>query len=289
MRTTNLRWGGLLTAGVLTLSLAACSGDTEGDAPTTAAAATDETDDETAATTDAAVDTAADTAAGDATEGEEVPVEEFMAMLKSPGEETLSSYTVEMSMNMGAQSLDMSGDVDLSEDEPVIDMDMTMPGMGEITMVVVDGVVYISMPGLTEEGMFMEVPPEQLGDAGATLDEVDITSTWDAWDEGAQQILFVGEDDVDGTQMRRYEVTVDTQAALDASGQTGDDAAAASAAIGDEIVYDVWVDDDDLMRRVTFAMEGATTELLVSNWGEEMDIQAPEADQIQQSGATTDE
>jgi hypothetical protein len=289
MRTTHLRWGGLLTAGALTLSLSACSGDdAEGEAPTTSAVATDEADDQAAASTDAAVDTAADTAAGDATEGEEVPVEDFMAMLKSPGEETLRSYTVAMTMNMGAQSLDMSGDVDLSEGEPSIDMDMTMPGMGEITMVVVDGVVFLSMPGLTQEGMFMEVPPEQLGDAGATLEEVDITATWDAW-EGAQQIIFVGEEDVDGTQMRRYEVTVDTQAALDASGQTGDDAAAASAAIGEEIVYDVWVDDDDLMRRVTFAMEGATTELLVSNWGEEMDIQAPEADQIEQSGATTDE
>ncbi|MFK5633288.1 MULTISPECIES: hypothetical protein [unclassified Ornithinimicrobium] len=294
MRTTHLRWGGLLTAGALTLSLTACGGDDEeGDGPTTAAVATDGAEATTEATSEATTDTAADSGpaedTADAGAGEEVPVDEFMAMLKSPGEEMLSSYTVDMTVNMGAQGLDMSGDVDLSGNEPAIDMDMTMPGMGAITMVVVDDVVFISMPGLTDEGMFMEVPPEQLGDAGATLDEVDITATWDSWDEGAQQILFLGEEDVDGTQMRRYEVTVDAEVALDAAGQTGDDAAAASAAIGDEIVYDVWVDDDDLMRRVTFAMEGATTELLVSNWGQEMDIQAPDADQIQEPGLPTDE
>ena len=287
MRIIRSRWAGLLSAASITLTLAACSGEETPDPdPTPGAVSTEDagagTQDAGAGTQDAgAEDTSA---APDAAEGEEVDIAEFVAMLQSPGEEVLSSYTMTMAINMGGQSMEMDGAVDLSGGQPALDMDMTMPGMGAVRMVMVNGGVFMSMPGVTEEGKFLEVPPEQLGDLSQQLDEVDITSTWDAWEEGAQQVLYLGEEDVDGQDMRRYEVTVDTGAAMDAAGQTGDDAAEASAMIGEELTYDVWVDDDNLMRRIAFEAQGAVTEILADNWGEPQEIQAPSEEEIQQGG-----
>jgi hypothetical protein len=278
MSSIRSRWVGLLSAGAITLTLAACSGDdTPETDPTPGAVSTDGS----AATPDAAQETSA---GSDAAEGQEVDIQEFLAMLKSPGEDMLSSYTMTMAVNMGGQSMEMDGAVDLAGGRPALDMDMTMPGMGAVKMVMADGRVFMSMPGVTEEGKFLEVPPEQLGDLSQQLDEVDITTTWDAWEEGAQKVVLVGEEDLDGQDMRRYEVTVDTQAALDAAGQTGDDAAQASEMIGDELTYDVWVDGDNLMRKVAFELEGAVTEITADNWGERQEIRAPAEDEIQQGG-----
>lgn len=286
MKSTHRRWAGMLTAGALGLSLVACGGDDPAGQTTAPPTGTSQ---ESAAGTDAAEETAADTSDGTAgeAEGQEVDVQEFLAMLKSPGEEKLSSYTLEMVMSMGGQDMDMSGRADLSGDTPAFDIEMTLPGMGDAHMILAGGEVYMSMPGVTEEGKFLQVPKEQLGDVASQLDEIDITSTWDAWDEGASKVVFVGEDDVDGQQMRRYEVTVDTDAALDASGQTGEDAAAASAMMGEELTYDLWVDADNLMRKVTFELDGAVSEIRTDNWGEPMDIEAPSPEDIQQGMPTS--
>lgn len=282
MTTMRTRWTALLSAGALSLTLAACGGDdaAEGE-PTTSEAVTSE---DGAATADAGAEETSEATSSDAdpAEGEDVDIQEFLAMLKSPGEEKLSSYTMTMTINMGGQAMEMEGAVDLTGDQAALDMDMTMPGMGAVSMIMAEGRVFMSMPGVTEDGKYMEVPPEQLGDVSTQLDEVDITSTWDAWEAGAKSVTFLGEEDVDGQDMRRYEVTVDTQAALDAGGQTGDDADTASAMLGDEITYDVWLDGDNLMRKVAFEMEGVVTEMFANNYGEAQGIAVPSEDQLQQ-------
>lgn len=66
-----------------------------------------------------------------------------------------------------------------------------------------------------------------------------------------------GEDEVDGVPTTRYEATVDLQAAAEAAGD------GAGAAIGrfsegrgsDELPLEVWVDDDDLVRRIVYRGE----------------------------------
>jgi hypothetical protein len=278
MSTTRTRWAALLSAGALTLTLGACSAD-EGDgtvaeAPATTDAAAAVTETETAA-------------AAEVAEGEEIDPSEFVAMMKSPGEAMLSSYTMTMTMKTGGEDVTLEGAVDVSGDSPALDMDMQIPGAGAIQMRMVDGRLFMAMPGVTPEGTFMEVPPEQLGDAATALEEVDITSQMDTWEEAARKVVFVGEEDVDGTTMRRYTVTVDSSAALDASGM-GDDAAATSA-LGEEFVYDVWLDDDNLMRKLVFEMDGVVTEMTADNWGEPQDVQLPaDEDIVQGPGGTTD-
>lgn len=290
--TTGTRWTTLLAAGTLSLSLAACGGSDDADGGSTAGSEDGAAG--TAATTQDTADTSADTqaATGDGegdeggsaaapAEGEEVPVEDFLAMLRSPGEEVMSSYELDMVVTTGGQTMEMAGEVDLGDGQPSVDADLTMPGLGATRMIVVDGSAYVSMPGVTDEGMFLEVPQGELEDSGAGLDDIDVASTWEDWDEGAGQVVYAGLEDVDGEELRRYEIVVDVQAVLDASGQTGSDAAEASAALGDEITYDVWVDEDDLVRRISYTAAGAVTEMTIDRWGEPMDIEAPDPEDVQ--------
>ncbi|MGC5582992.1 hypothetical protein [Ornithinimicrobium sp. W1665] len=289
--TTRTRWAALLSAGALSFSLVACAGGDAGDdaadeGTTAPAAGTEDASADTAAPTGGSDDAqtsapAADGGDGEHAEGEEVPVEEFLAMLRSPGEEVMSTYELQMVVTTGSQTMEMAGEVDLGGEQPALDAELTMPGLGATRMIVVDGSAFVSMPGVTEEGTFVEVPQDQLAETGAGLEDIDISSTWDAWDEGAGRVVFVGTEDVDGTDLRRYEVVVDTDAALDASGQTGPDAAEASAMMGEEITYDVWVDEEDLLRRISFATAGSVTEMTVDRWGEEMDIEAPAEEDVQ--------
>ncbi|WP_131103675.1 hypothetical protein [Ornithinimicrobium sufpigmenti] len=289
MSTTRRRLGSLVTAGVLTLGLAACSGDDE-PSPTTPAGTVEETgtdaqtgtEDETA-TTGPAEDTDEDTAGTTETgaaEGETVEIEEFLAVLQSPGEDVLSSYTLSMEMEAEGQQLTMEGAVDLSGGDTRMQIIMAMPEMGTVEMIYADGDAYMTVPGVTPEGMYLLAPADLLGET-ADLDEVDVSAQWDVWEEGAQEVVFLGEEDVDGEQMRRYQVTVDAEAALAAS---GDDAAATSLGLEDEIVYDVWLDGEDLMRKMVFDTAGETLEMRMDDWGQDQDIQVPEPDQVMDMG-----
>lgn len=267
-----MRLGALVTAGVLTLGLGACSDDTDGSSsdPTTAV----DTADGTAA--DEAEETTAD--GGDAAEGEEIPVADFLAMLKEPGEETLSTYTMTMSMDADGQQMQVDGAMDLSGDTPAMRLNMGVPDLGAIDLIIVDGTVFMSMPGLVPEGKYIEAPPELTTDL-QDLDEIDVSAMWDTWEQGAQKVVFLGESDVDGTQMRQYEVTVDQeavdQALQTAAAELGDDAAATSAMPTGPVVYQVWLDDDNLIRQMTMDIDGSLMEMTMDNWGEPQDITAP--------------
>lgn len=292
MSTTRMRLGALVTAGVLTFGLGACGGDDSTTDPTTPAPAgetaaddaaedtADDTADET--TDDAAAETTEDTADAGA-EGEEIPVEDFIAMIQEPGEETLSSYTMTMSMALEGQTMEMDGAMDLSGDSPAMRINMAIPDLGSVEMLMVDGSMYMAMPGLTEEGKYIVAPPELASDTEG-LEDIDVSAQWDAWEEGAQSVVFLGTEDVDGTEMRRYQLTVDPDAVNEAmesaAEDLGDDALATEGALTEPVVYDVWLDGDNLMRQMVMEIEGTTMEMTMDNWGEDPGIEAPAPEDI---------
>lgn len=269
---TRTRLAASLSAVALTLTLAACADDgagtTDGASGTQSSAGA--TSEEPAPATDVA-------------EGEEISPAEFVALMKSPGLEKLSSYTMEMTMRSGSSPMTMSGAADLTGDQPALDLDMDIPGAGAMNVRMADGRVFIAMPGQTPEGKFMEVPAEQLGEAGGALEDVDLMSQMEVWEESAKKVVFVGEEDVDGTTMRRYSMTIDGSAAMDAAGV--DDAAATSSGVPEEFVYDVWLDADNLMRKMAFETDGLVTEVLADNWGEPQDISVPADEDIVDIGS----
>lgn len=282
-----MRLGALVTAGVLSLGLGACSDDSDGTASDTSSAADaagDAADDATGSAEDDAATGEDSAEVGEAAEGEEIPVADFMAMLQEPGEEKLSSYTMSMSMDADGQPLQVEGALDVSSGTPAMQLTMGVPDMGEIDIIIVDSSVYMTVPGLVPEGKYMQAPPELTTDL-EDLEEIDVSAMWDTWEEGAQKVVFLGESDVDGTQMRQYEITVDEelvdQALETAMDDLGvDDAAATSAAPAGPVVYQVWLDDDNLIRQMTMDIDGSQMEMTMDNWGEPQDITAPAAEDL---------
>lgn len=292
MTRTRTRLGALVAAGALTLALGACSDDTDGNAADPTPTATADTAAEgtatggTTADDDAATTPAGDAAAdstGDAAEGEEIPVADFMAMLQEPGEEKLSSYTTTIQMEADGEQLEVEGAMDLSGDTPAMQLTMEVAEVGNVDLLLVEGGMYMTMPGLVPEGKYLEAPPELTQDL-ADLEEIDVSEMWGTWEESAQRVVFLGEDDVDGTQMRQYEITVDEeavdQALQSAAEELGDDAAMTSAAPQGPVVYQVWLDDDNLIRQLVMDLEDGSMQMMLDNWGEPQDIQAPAPEDI---------
>lgn len=288
MRRNSTTWGMIASSGALVLTLAACGGDspevvdpgtptqdvstddgasTETDPGDAADATTDEAGDDTGTETDT------DTGGGEQAAGTSISPDEFITMLKSPGMENMTSFTLDMNMGMEGQSMIMTGAADLS-DGTAMDIQMEVPGAGNIHMILVDGEAFMSMPGVTEEGQFVQMPLEELmgADADEFTNQVDITSQWDDWEAGAQEVTFVGVEDVDGEQLNHYELLLDTSKveSEDMAGMPG------------ELTYDVWLDDQNFMRQVTFELEGVEAVMKMDNWGEPVDIAAPDAADVMQ-------
>ncbi len=281
-----MRLGALVTAGALTLGLSACSGD-DGDAagdPTPPASTADAAGG--GSTQDAAGTSEGTTGSGPATEaaeGEEIPVADFLALLREPGEETLSSYTMTMTMDDAGQPVEVDGAVDLSGESAAMRIVMGVPDLGEVELLLVDGTMYMAMEGLVPDGKFIEAPPELTSDL-QDLDDIEVSAMWDTWEDSAEKVVYLGEDDVDGTDMRRYQVTVDgeslDQALRTAAGELGDDAAATSLAPQGPVVYDVWLDEDNLIRQLEMDVEGSMLTMTLDKWGEPQDITAPASDEL---------
>ncbi len=307
MRRNTTTWGMIAASGALVLTLAACGDDspeveepdtnTQAESDSDAASETEaadagaETEDsdagpDTGAATEGADDGSQTEGAeedaaggegdggqgGEAAAGTEVPPKEFIAQLKSPGMENMTSFTLDMDMQMEGQAVTMVGKADMSGDAPAMDINMEVPGAGSIAMILVDGTAYMSMPGVTEEGQFVQLPLEQvLGeDASELTNQVDMTSQWDEWETGAQKITFVGAEDIDGESLNHYELLLDTTA-LESQDAAG---------LPKELTYDVWLDDQNYMRQVSFEVQGAETVMKMDDWGQPMDITAPDPSSI---------
>jgi LppX_LprAFG lipoprotein len=90
-----------------------------------------------------------------------------------------------------------------------------------------------------------------------------------------QKVEYVGTDTVDGDKVSKYHVTADTTSIAKTLGNTG--------SLGDlpkTISYDLYVDGDNLMRRIDMTVSDQHITMIVSNWGKPVDIVAPPASQI---------
>jgi hypothetical protein len=46
------------------------------------------------------------------------------------------------------------------------------------------------------------------------------------------------------------------------------------------LTYDMWLDDQDLLRRMQFEVAGQTVDMSMSKWGEPVSIEAPPAGKV---------
>ncbi|HET9500574.1 MAG TPA: LppX_LprAFG lipoprotein [Marmoricola sp.] len=280
MTRTRLR---ALTAGsvaaLLLLPLSACGSDKGAD---NGSAADDNSPAASSSSVTSSPDTSETTAADDTSDpsGASLDKDTFAnAMAKAIAEKK----SAHMAMDMGA-AFSMSGDVDYGGDAPEMKMTMDM-GAQRASMILVDGAFYLQLPGLTPEGKWAQIDKSnpQMAPLLEQMDSFGPQSTVEVMKKGVRDLRLVGQEQVDGVQTDHYKVTVDTKAAVGAMGSLGEQAKQAD--LPPEITYDLYLDADNLMRRVTMDLMGQQLVINMTDWGKKVDVAAPPAAQVVQLGA----
>lgn len=179
-----------------------------------------------------------------------------------------------MTTEAAGATLEVEGDVDYGSPEQDMQLVMSGQAFGADSMELrrVGGVMYLSMPPVTPEGKFIAMGSGDAGAGGMLTDMpgVDPRDTFDAFDAGLEDVVFVGTETVDGEELEHYRLTVDAREAAKAQGLPR------SAGLPASVDYDMWVDEDALMRRVELDMERRVSMVMeLSNWGEPVEISAP--------------
>lgn len=205
--------------------------------------------------------------------GDDSSPDAFIERLKaSMGEE--GSMHVSMDMT-GPAEMQAEGDSSYGPDGSEMHLTMNMAAMpdGPIEMILADGKAYMSMPGLTEEGQFFEIDESNpaFGTLGNGLTPAD---TFDAFEAGLTKVDELGEEQIDGEPTTRYRLHVGAEEALEATGQE------MVPGLPDELVYEVWLDSEDKMRRLTYELMGMELTMDMTRWGEPVEIEAPSEDDL---------
>lgn len=174
----------------------------------------------------------------------------------------------------GQQAMTATGVQDLDAD--ALDMDLDLNGQ-QLGYRLVDG------------RYFLEQPPKWVPvakDSGnplveQTLDQVNLLSMrsqLDAFVAGVRTAGDKGEEEVDGVTTTHYTAQVDTKRAFAELGMER------GAGVPATVVYDVWLDEDDLIRKMSFDLNGLRAMLTASEWGEPVRISTPRPSQIASAG-----
>jgi predicted small lipoprotein YifL len=169
-----------------------------------------------------------------------------------------------------------------------------LPGDGpaEVEVRLVEGVIYQRVPGLGAElGSdatwiafdLASLRDQFAGQFDALVEQAEAGDPVAAFGalRDATSVTERGREEVNGVQATRYEVLVDRAALLEQEGLSESDLGPLDG-LADELPVLVWIDDDGLLRRVTTEVTteefGSTTTFDVLEYGVDVDVEAPPAD-----------
>lgn len=255
------------TTGLLLGSLAACGGgDAEPAAESPPASASSPAEPESPAAESPGT-------------GEAVDPEQLLDDMKAAIEEQQSAH---LTMEVTGSSQQMSGEGDVSYAGDRTEMQLTMSNpdsAGTIEVRLVGQVMYISIPPMTPEGKFVELdlndPNSPFGDLKG-MTPGDPLQSFEAFDAGLQKVAYIGEEEVDGETLDHYLLTVDAKKAAEAQGQTF------QPGMPEVVTYDLWLDEQNLMRRIELEQAQGSLVMTMSDWGEPVTVKAPPAADIMQ-------
>jgi hypothetical protein len=267
MSTTRSRSLAALAAGsLLVVALAGCGSDDK-----TADASSKSSSSATASGSATPTENTEDTAdATPAAPGERLTKDNLVAtMVAAMHEKKTAHMTMELGSSIGA-------DADLRYSGTTTDMKMSMDmGPTKAVVILVDGVMYMQQ---SAGGKYLKIDKNDPA-MGSLLDQMSAIgpeSSISAMKGAVQKVEYVGKKSIDGDDTDLYHVTVDTAAVAKGLGGM----AAAAGDLPKSVTYDLYVDQDHLMRRVVMTVSKQTITMTVSKWGEPVDIAAPPASQV---------
>jgi hypothetical protein len=165
-------------------------------------------------------------------------------------------------MDLGTSSAE--GPMTFGDGRPAMELQMSSgeTDATKFTMRYVGGQMYVNYPGLTAPGKFIKI---EKGDS--TLGDLDPqgyldlspANTAKSIREALERMGEVGHEKIDGSDTTHYSLTVHT-----ADGS-------------EDLTYQIYVTDDDLMRRVVMTIPGGKIPLQIdyTGWGEQKPIGVP--------------
>lgn len=217
--------------------------------------------------------------------GEEISAEDFTDLMVAAFDEATTA-DITMEMTAGGQEIEAVGQADYRTQPPSMRMEMSgMGGMGEMTMVMVDNVIYMRIAQMDDKFIKLDLddPANPMGDT--FTNQLDPRAQAEIIEAGLVSATYVGEESVEGEDLDRYTAVVDSAAMFE---QMQLDPAAAGA-LPEEITYDLWFDDEGRFAQMVVDMGATAGEVVMrfENWGTEVDIEAPPAGQVTDMGAMT--
>lgn len=155
-------------------------------------------------------------------------------------------------------------------------MDMQVGGQ-KLDMIIVDSTVYLQQ-GAGQKYLKVTKSTPGFGQLLEQLQNMGPDASIRAMKAGLQSVKYVGPDTVDGTEVAKYAVAVDTAKMAKASGNEAMQSQLQS--LPKTVTYDVYLDADKLMRRMVMSIAGQNITMTFSKWGEPVDIHAPPASQV---------
>lgn len=197
------------------------------------------------------------------------------------------TYSMNMTMSMQGQQLGMTGAADIADPaKPRITMTMKAPSgqQGSMNMIIADDTMFMQSP--QGDGTYMKMPLAQLtAQTGQDFKKLmNPAESLKLQQEAIDKVTYVGEEDVNGTKLRHYTAVLDLAKAQKLTGQT--QAPVPTATDGTtKTPYDVWVDGDKLMRKVSMTVQGSKIDMTMDKFGEPVEITTPPADKVREAPA----
>lgn len=193
-----------------------------------------------------------------------------------------SKGSAHMTMTMGS-SVKASGDVDYGG-APSMKMTMDISEAGkkvQIQEILVDGVIYMSVPGMTPQGKYLKLDANSpgMGSFGDVLKNIDPASMVAQMTKSLNKLEYVGPATIDGDQAQHYKLVVDAKKAIQGLGLGGLPSSAASA-IPKSMTYDAYFNADNTLRRITMEVMGEAMQVDMTNWGTPVHVVAPSKSDI---------
>ena len=222
--------------------------------------------------------------------GESAPPLTADTFLLAMGKAQLRAETAHMSATISAtgQTTLMEGDIKMGYDFADHEMDMTMSSGGlsaeSVQIILVDSTMYVNL-GAASQSKFAKIDfndssnplAQQLSKA---VESADPLASLKALRNGLTSFQRVGTANIDGLATTQYRMDIDTDTFLTAQG-LGDVPQQLAGKLPKTIRYDLWIDNDNLLRQMTAAMgDLVQVTLEMTDWGKPVKITAPPPGQI---------
>ena len=188
------------------------------------------------------------------------------------------------STTLGEVATTTSADV-VIDDAGKLTMKMVSSAMGiESTTIMLGDAMYMNM-GELSQGKYIKIDLDDpnnpmAGSLTSMEDLADPAKSVESLRDSMLDLEKVGEEEVGGVSATHYKATIDTSESSALQDMLGEEGSAL-ASLPASLSYDLWVDGDNRLLKMTMDAMGVVVETTYSDWNDpSITVEAPSADEI---------